>query len=98
MNIIFAAADGTLPAIGTPFSLCLVYHTTSVGHTSVHLITAMIMMMITMIANVVNLFVLDSPLEEAFAGLAGEEAVVVAGHLGRCSQEKLIGKKVKVNF
>ena len=40
-------------------------------------------MMITMIANVVNLFVLDSPLEEAFAGLAGEEAVVVAGHLGR---------------
>ena len=72
-----------VPAIGTPFPLCLVYHTTSVGHTSVHLITAMIMMMITMIANVVNLFVLDSPLEEAFAGLAGEEAVVVAGHLGR---------------
>ena len=83
MNIIFAAADETLPAIGTPFSLCLVYHTTSVGHTSVHLIAAMIMMMITKIANVVNLFVLDSPLEEAFAGLAGEEAVVVAGHLGR---------------
>ena len=84
MNIIFAAADETLPAIGTPFSLCLVYHTTSVGHTSVHLITAMVMMMITMIANVMsNLFVLDSPLEEAFAGLAGEEAVVVAGHLGR---------------
>ena len=83
MNIIFAAADETLPAIGTPFSLCLVYHTTSVGHTSVHLIAAMIMMMITMIANVMNLFVLDSPLEEAFAGLAGEEAVVVAGHLGR---------------
>ena len=83
MNIIFAAADETLPAIGTPFSLCLVYHTTSVGHTSVHLIAAMIMMMITKIANVMNLFVLDSPLEEAFAGLAGEEAVVVAGHLGR---------------
>ena len=96
MNIIFAA-DETLPAIGTPFSLCLVYHTTSVGHTSVHLITAMVMM-ITMIANVVNLFVLDSPLEESFAGLTCEEAVVVAGHLGRCSQEKLIGKKVKVNF
>ena len=38
-------------------------------------------MMITMIAIVMNLFVLDSPLEEAFAGFAGEEAVVVAGHL-----------------
>ena len=46
----------------------------------------------------VDLLVLHGPLEEALAGLAGEEAVVVAGHLGRCSQEKLIGKKVKVNF
>lgn len=29
----------------------------------------------------VNLFVLHSPLEEALAGLAGEQAVVVAGNL-----------------
>ena len=28
-----------------------------------------------------HLFVLDSPLEESFAGLTGEQAVVVAGHL-----------------
>ena len=33
-----------------------------------------------------NLFVLDSPLEESFAGLTCEEAVVVAGHL----QQKII--------
>ena len=30
----------------------------------------------------VHLLVLDGALEEALAGLAGEEAVVVAGHLG----------------
>ena len=35
-----------------------------------------------------HLFVLDSPLEESFAGLTGEEAVVVAGHL----QQHLIGR------
>ena len=35
-----------------------------------------------------HLLVLDSPLEESFAGLTGEEAVVVAGHL----QQHLIGR------
>jgi hypothetical protein len=67
-------------AIGTPFPLCLVYHTTPVGHTSVHL------------------FVLDSPLEESFAGLTGEEAVVVAGHLVSADGAELLQPVLRVRL
>lgn len=38
----------------------------------------------------VHLLVLDGPLEEALAGLAGEEAVVVAGHLHPHNQSSKI--------